>query len=135
MTPEKTFIDTNIFLYLLSSETAKAAQAEALIERGGNVSVQVLNECVDVMRRKWKMPWNEIYDLLEYIELNCRIALIDFLTHIRALEIAEKTGLRIYDALLVSSAEDTGCSVLYTEDMNSGQQIGAVTIRNPFAEA
>ena len=37
------FLDTNVLLYLVSDDTAKADRAEALVALGGTVSVQVLN--------------------------------------------------------------------------------------------
>ena len=38
----------------------------------------------------------------------------------------------MYDALIVAAAELAGCDVLYTEDLNHGQRIGRVVVRNPF---
>ncbi|MEE8398614.1 MAG: PIN domain-containing protein [Desulfobacterales bacterium] len=44
MPGSKVFIDTNVLLYLLSSDTDKADRAEAILQTGGVISVQVLNE-------------------------------------------------------------------------------------------
>ena len=41
-------------------------------------------------------------------------------------------GYPIYDALGLASAIENGCSILYTEDLQHGQQIEGLTIRNPF---
>jgi predicted nucleic acid-binding protein len=60
----KPFLDTNVVLYLLSEDTAKADRAEALLAAGGTVSVQVLNEAVSVMTRKLKMNLDEIREVL-----------------------------------------------------------------------
>ncbi len=50
--------------------------------------------------------------------------------------IAEKLGCNIYDALVVASALEAGCSVLYSEDFQDGQRIeGKLTVRNPFGKA
>ncbi len=49
-----------------------------------------------------------------------------------ALKLAARYGYRIYDALILAAAIETGCDVLYSEDMQDGQHIGALTIRNPF---
>jgi hypothetical protein len=53
-------------------------------------------------------------------------------THKAALEIAAQYGYHIYDALILAAALDADCDTLYSEDMQSGQTIGALTIRNPF---
>ena len=46
------FFDTNVLLYLLSGDQAKANAAETLVASGGIVSVQVLNEFASVATRK-----------------------------------------------------------------------------------
>ena len=56
-------------------------------------------------------------------------------THERALDLAERFHLSFYDALIVASASLAGCTALYSEDMQDGQTIAGVTIRNPFSGA
>jgi predicted nucleic acid-binding protein len=63
MSAGKPFFDTNVLLYLLSTD-AKADQAESLLAGGGVVSVQVLNEFVSVALRKLKMKWPELREIL-----------------------------------------------------------------------
>jgi len=43
--------------------------------------------------------------------------------------------LSFYDALIVASAIETGCDILYTEDMQHGRAIGGLAIVNPFFES
>ena len=50
----------------------------------------------------------------------------------RALEIRETYNLQFYDSLLLASAEQAGCGILYTEDLNDGQMYGTVKAVNPF---
>ena len=61
------FFDTNVVLYLLSADAAKADRAEELLAIGGTISVQVLNEFVAVASRKLRMPWIEIREVLAQI--------------------------------------------------------------------
>jgi len=49
------FLDTNIIVYVLSADTAKAERATEILEAGGVISVQVLNEFVVVARSKKSM--------------------------------------------------------------------------------
>ena len=49
-----------------------------------------------------------------------------------AIRIHQRFRLSWYDSLIVSAAQQAGCSILYTEDLQHGQQFGSVTIRNPF---
>jgi predicted nucleic acid-binding protein len=126
------FFDTNVLLYLLSADHAKARRAEELIAAGGSVSVQVLNEFASVASRKLRMPIAEIRECLEPIRSICRVVPVAADTHDRALALAERYGLSIYDALIVAAALLAGCDTLYSEDLQQGQRIEALTIRNPF---
>jgi predicted nucleic acid-binding protein len=128
------FFDTNVFVYAVVQDDRRSQQAEYLITEGGTVSVQVLYEFAAVARRKAKMPWDEIRFAIENIKALCPDPLpITLDTHGEALAIAEKYGYRIYDALIVASALEAKCTVLYSEDMQDGQVIdGRLTIRDPF---
>ncbi len=53
------FVDTNVILYLASSDPEKADRAEAALAQGGTISVQVLNEIVSVLRRKMRVSWQK----------------------------------------------------------------------------
>jgi predicted nucleic acid-binding protein len=50
----------------------------------------------------------------------------------RALEVQDRYGYAFYDALIVAAALEAGCTRLYSEDLQDGQRIGALTIENPF---
>lgn len=127
------FFDTNVVLYLLSADTAKADRAEELLALGGTISVQVLNEFVAVASRKLRMPLSEIREILIQIRAVCAVESVTIETHERALRVAERYGLSIYDALIVSSALLAGCKTLHSEDLQDGQIIERqLTIRNPF---
>ena len=133
MSAGEDFFDTNVVLYLLSADAAKADRAEELIALGGTISVQVLNEFVAVASRKLRMPLGEVCDVLAQVRAVCAVEPITIETHERALHIAERYGLSIYDSLIVSAALLSGCRTLHSEDMQDGQVIeGRLTIRNPF---
>jgi predicted nucleic acid-binding protein len=53
--------------------------------------------------------------------------------HDAAVQLSATHGYHIYDSLIVASALEAGCTVLYSEDLHDGQVIGPLTIRNPFA--
>ena len=132
MPDAKSFFDTNVLLYLLSSDAAKADAAEELLAAGGFISVQVLNEFASVASRKLGMSWSEIKDALGSIRSVCEVLPMSVTIHDPALEIAERYGLSIYDATIVASALVAGCETLYSEDLQDGQVIEKLTIRNPF---
>jgi predicted nucleic acid-binding protein len=130
----RVFFDTNIFVYAIVQGDARADDAEALVAKGGTVSVQVLNEFAAVARRKTNMSWSEIQLALESIMILCPDPLpITLDTHTQAVAIAGKYGFSVYDALIVASALEGRCTTLYSEDMQDGQVVeGKLTIRNPF---
>lgn len=136
MSATEIFFDTNVVLYLLSADAAKADRAEDLLSIGGTISVQVLNEFSAVASRKLRMPWPEIRDVLGQIRAVCSIEPLTEKTHERGLHIAERYGISLYDAMIVASALLAGCVTLYSEDMQHGQIFDKqLTILNPFARS
>ena len=128
------FFDTNILIYA-QQNGAKADRARALLAAGGKLSVQVLNEFTAVSRRKQQRDWPEITeaisDVLTLVEPPLALTLEG---HATARVLAENYVLSFYDALIVASAIEAGCEILYSEDLQHGRVIGALAIVNPFRE-
>ena len=129
----KPFLDSNIVLYLLSGDAAKADRAQALLEAGGVVSVQVLNEVTSVCLRKLKMPWPEVDALLLAVKAACEVLPLTVASHEKAVELAKRFQLSFYDANIVASAVLSGAPVLLSEDMHGGLLIEGLMIQNPFS--
>ena len=53
----------------------------------------------------------------------------------RALGIRARCGYGFYDSLIVSAAVQSGCSLLYSEDLQHGQVVDSLRIMNPFGGA
>ena len=134
----KAFLDTNILVYALGDPRVGAGdsrpdRALELLLQGGAVSVQVLNEYVDTANRKLKFDWQKITSSLAQVELLCGSAVsLTQRTHKNAVRIARRYGFRIYDAMIVASALEAGCAVLYSEDLQHGQAIEGLRVENPF---
>jgi predicted nucleic acid-binding protein len=126
------FVDTNVLLYLLSSDPAKADRAEELLAVGGTISVQALNEFAAVARRKLAMSWPEIREVLATVRAVCVVEAISEATHDLGSVVAERYGLSVYDGLIVAAASLAGCRLLYSEDLQDGQTVQGITVRNPF---
>ena len=126
------FIDSNIVLYLLSGDNAKADQAEAIVAAGAVISVQVLNEVTSVCLRKLKMPWPEIEAVLLAVKAACKVVPLTVASHERAVELAKRFQLSFYDANIVASAQLSGAGVLLTEDMHTGLVVDGLVLQNPF---
>lgn len=133
MSAAEYFIDTNVLLYLLSRDPEKANRAEALIEAGGTISVQVLNEFASVASRKLKMSLPEVREILDTLRATCAVVPLTEATHTMGLDLVEQHCLSIYDAMIVSAALLAGCTILWSEDMQHGFRINqALVIQNPF---
>ncbi len=130
------FIDTNVFVYLFSADTGKADRAEARIAEGGVVSVQVLNEFATVARRKVGLGMGEVREALAAIRAVCRVVPLDAPTHDVGLDLCERHGFAVYDAMIVASALGAGCNRLLSEDFQHGQRIdGRLLVEDPFRRA
>ncbi|HWE86817.1 MAG TPA: PIN domain-containing protein [Terracidiphilus sp.] len=131
-------LDTNILIYSIARTIGGAPDprtdaAERLLAKGGRVTVQILNEFVDVANRKLRLSWDWIDGRLSEIEELCGPALpLTAQGQREAVRISARYGLRIYDAMILASAREAGCDTLYTEDLQHGQVIEGLRIENPF---
>ena len=130
------FLDTNVLVYCFARGDRRLPAARALLDQGaGVISVQSINEFAHEARRKLRMTWGEAREARDMIMLMCEPPRpLTFELHDRALEIADRWELSVYDGLIVSAALLAGCDTLYSEDMHHGLVIdGRLTITNPFA--
>lgn len=131
---KRAFLDSNVVLYLLSADDAKADAAEALLRQRPVLSVQVLNEVTLVCRRKLGMPWDEIQAFLATVRSLSGIVPLTEAVHDDARRLAQQHGLAFYDACIAAAALGAGCAILYSEDMHHGLVLDRATVvRNPFA--
>ena len=117
------FFDTNVLIYLLSADAARADLIEEKLAEGATVSVQVLNEFTSVALRKLGMSVTEIREALEPITTICRVVPLTLEIHQRGLQVAERYRFSFYDALIAAAALESSCTMLYTEDLQDGQVI------------
>jgi predicted nucleic acid-binding protein len=129
------FFDTNILIYAYSTD-ARRDRALDTIAGGGVISVQVLNEFTNVLRKKQKQDWPTIEAALGSLRLRFPdVMALTTNTHAAALALARDHTLPLYDALIVASATEAGCDTLFSEDMQHSRAIGGLTIVNPFLES
>jgi len=127
------FFDTSILIYLASADEVKADQAETVIARGGNISVQVLNELNNVARRKMHMSWPEVHAFLDTLHSLLTVHPLTVQIHEAGLDLAQHYGLSIFDAMIAASALQAGCNTLWSEDMQHSMTLDTgLRIVNPF---
>jgi predicted nucleic acid-binding protein len=133
------FVDTNVLVYAFdksSSPKKRVAQRllnELMEEDRLRVSAQVLQELFVTLTRKVSQPCSseEALAVLEDLAAWPLMA-VDYAAIRAAVGLAGQAKLSPWDALVVEAAARTGAAVLYTEDMNDGQEILGVRISNPF---
>jgi predicted nucleic acid-binding protein len=137
----KCFVDTNILVYAYDrSAGVKHQRARTLIEGlwnsgRGVLSTQVLQEVCVNLRRKAGNPLsvNEVRLLIrDYFAWEVVTNTTESV--LRALEIESRFKISFWDALIIDAAEAAGASVLYSEDLATGQRYGAVRVVNPLLD-
>jgi predicted nucleic acid-binding protein len=127
------FVDTNVVLYSLSDDASKRRRALTIMVDRPVLSLQVLNEAANVMRRKLGFTIAEIREVVLRWLVEGRLHPLAPSTLLSALDVAERYGFSHYDSLIVAAALEAGCVTLYSEDMQHGQVIDRrLTIINPF---
>lgn len=142
--PQRVFFDTNVLVYCFDSTApqkqsrAKDLIAQALNTRQGVVSYQVVQEFCNVacqsqrFNQRLSLPHERI---LAYVKLVLQpmnqVAPSPELLE-AALLIRIESSFSFYDSLILAAAESAKCEILYSEDMQHGQLVGAVRIVNPF---
>ena len=132
------FVDTNVLVYAHDTGAGrKHIVAMDLIERLfvkrlGAVSIQVLVEFYYAATRKLPLSPQQAEEVISDLRswtIHCPV----HADVMRACRIQRDFGVNWWDALIVNSATELGCDILWTEDMSHGQQYGPVTVRNPFS--
>lgn len=135
----KSFIDANVLIYWLD-EGERADQVEALLADEAVISVQVLNEFANVLRKKRNAAVTLIQQLVGVLLETCTVSDMTVRIHVGALELVQRYGFSVYDANILAAAAEMGCAVVYSEDMQHGMSVkmpkslggGVLSIKNPF---
>ena len=133
---DKPFFDSNVLIYSYSDLFPdKQDKARQLINSYNDafISTQVLNEFVSAFNKKLKADWPDIINSLDEITDNFTIFTNTPDTVKEACKIAQKYRFSFYDSLIIAAALETGCNILYSEDMHHDQVIEKrLKIINPF---
>jgi len=134
---DKIFIDTNILIYYISDDKVKKSIARKIIIDNFDdfilvISSQVISEFVYVSIKKNLLERGEAFSLAKEFMDIFAFSMIKKSTILRAFEIMCRYDFSYWDSLIVASALEKGCSVLYSEDLQQGQIIDSLTVVNPF---
>lgn len=134
------FVDTNVLVYAFdagSGEKGEKARGlvRALWENGrGCLSLQVLQELYVTLTRKVARPLTPEAAARIVEDLSTWPCHEPSKADLRdAVALSRKAKVSLWDALILQSARRSGCGVLWSEDLNAGQKLAGVVVRNPFA--
>jgi predicted nucleic acid-binding protein len=136
----RSFVDTNIFVYANDQHEPRKRDIsielirELAVNGDGVISYQVMHEFFNVVLKKTsrKMSPGEANLFLDEVFRPLLAVPTSFSLVSDAIRIQDRYRLSWYDSLIVAAAQYAGCKLLYSEDLQHGQQFGAVTVRNPF---
>ncbi len=131
---DRSFIDTNIFLYAFSTkDNDKQLIARKIILKESVISVQVVNETSSNLLKKLNFDEDQIRKFINSSYARYEIIHLSKEVLIDASKIRERYKYSYYDTLIISAALTSGCTVLFSEDMQHGQMIeNRLRIINPF---
>ena len=137
----KVFFDSNILVYFIDeSDSEKQLKAKELIEAAtsnqtGIVSTQSLQEVYNVATKKLNCPKDKAKQLIKMFSETLPVAQVTIPLILKAIDISIKTEYSFWDSLILSAAKDSGCIIVYSEDMQNGHIVDGMKILNPFALA
>jgi len=135
----KEFVDTNILIYSYDqSSQAKRQRARQIMERlwrerNGCLSVQVMQEFLVTVTQKVPVPLSveEAEEILEDLS-KWDYHVPDAEDIMEAIKIQKRYRISFWDANIINSALQSGCQIIWSEDLNCGQDYHGVEVRNPF---
>lgn len=137
--PHREFVDANVLVYAFDASAGRKQEtAHALLDRlweskTGCVSLQVLQEFFVTVTKKVAQPLPVEDATARIRELAAwHVFAPTTADVITAIGLHTQAKIGFWDALIVLAASESGCDVLWTEDLSDGQRLRGVRIRNPF---
>lgn len=136
---ERQFVDTNIFIYAYDvSSAAKHQRALELISElwnsgNGCLSIQVLQEFYVNLTLKIPHPLTplETAQIIDDLGQWC-LHKPELKSVVEAIHIQRRNKISFWDAMIICSAKELGCKIIWTEDLNPNQLYEGIKAVNPF---
>ena len=133
----RSFFDTNVLVYA-DDKAAPAKQRRALDlvaehrrHGTGVLSLQVLQEYFVAVTRKLQVDPRIARRKVELLA-EFDVAAPEVADILAAIDLHRLHGFSFWDALVLRSAKQAGCSIFFTEDMQDALEVDGVQIVNPF---
>jgi predicted nucleic acid-binding protein len=139
MNGERFTLDTNVLVYSVDArDLRKQVLAREIVRTSARLdcplALQAIGEFNVALIRKLKLPADDARErslqLLKAFETFAHSA-----NAVRAaLAESARGGFSFWDAVLLASAAESGCSIILSEDMSDGAQFGSIAVINPFGK-
>ena len=133
---DKIFLDSNIFLYAFTNADSRKQEIASKIILNNDIkyfiSLQVINEVSNNMLKKLDVTNSELKEFINESYKKYHISDISQNTFLLACDIRDDYNISYYDSLILSSAINSKCNIIYSEDMQDKQKIQTLNIINPF---
>ncbi len=132
------FIDSNVFVYLFDEvnpekyQRARELVGQSIERQMGCISFQVVQETLNVLIGRYGISHEQVRTLLTQVMIPLWQVYPSAVLYQDAISLQSRYGFSFYDSLIVAAALEAGCTRLYSEDLQHGQQIQRLTILNPF---
>jgi len=126
-------LDTNVLIYSHDENDGyKQNIARDLIVQSPVICTQVVSEYISVLKRILNIPKANVINAAIPILRSCQIQAVDISTLQTAERLILQYDFQIFDAIIVASALENGCEILYSEDMHHKMKVDNLVIVNPF---
>jgi predicted nucleic acid-binding protein len=140
MSDEPVFVDTNVLVYAHDRQAgAKHDAAKEKVkalwshEPRASLSVQVLQELYVSLVKKRLTNDEARETVTDYTQWH--IVANDRRLLSAGIEERERWGLSLWDALIIAAAKRCAAKIIWSEDLNAGQDSGGVVVVNPLLPA
>jgi predicted nucleic acid-binding protein len=131
---DKPTLDTNVLIYAFGNQNDDRKMiAKEIITKCNIISLQVVNETVYVLLKKFNFTLPEVETIVQFMKQKFVISDLNTYTLDQTIKISAKYGFSFWDSMMIASALNNHCSIIFSEDMHHNQIIeDRIKIINPF---
>ena len=133
-TRDKVTLDSNILIYAFAGNADfRKSIAKEIITKCNIISIQAINETACVLLKKFNFPKDELEQVIQFLRNHFIISSITSNTLDKTIIMCKKYNFSFWDSMMIASALDNQCSIIYSEDFNHNQLVeNRLRIINPF---
>lgn len=137
---DSVFVDTNVLVYAATSDNRQMEKHDAAIELLDGltnsdvyISTQVVNEFYSILLKN-HIDEASIREKISITLREVKLVIVRLSTIELCWQLRDRYHYSYWDSIILASALEKGCGIIYTEDMQNQQLIDAkLRIVNPFA--